>query len=159
MQNSGVSHFLLLHIFEARIGPTDSNRVFVRRKIRSVADMTEGISAAWLQTPNTMTQDVQRSCHCENRLHGPEQLESSQHQRLTEPTVLPAGIWQHPIHIFYWPCWWLRGLRSVLSTALWPRDPVFASHYRKECISAYLYDCIVPVTSWYLFQIFNSTST
>jgi len=35
------------------------------------ADMTEGISAAWLQTPNTMMWDVQRSCQCENRLHGP----------------------------------------------------------------------------------------
>jgi hypothetical protein len=35
MQNSRVSHFLHLHIFEARLAATDSNRVFVRRKIRS----------------------------------------------------------------------------------------------------------------------------
>lgn len=35
MQNFRVSHFLLLHVFEARLGPTDSNRLFVRRKIRS----------------------------------------------------------------------------------------------------------------------------
>ena len=32
MQNFHVSHFLLLRIFEARLGPTDSNRVFARRK-------------------------------------------------------------------------------------------------------------------------------
>jgi hypothetical protein len=44
MQNFRVSHFLLLHIFEARLGPTDSNRVFVRRKIRRGGH--EGISAA-----------------------------------------------------------------------------------------------------------------
>jgi len=54
-------------------------------------------------------------------------LASSQFQRLTQPTILPVGIWQS-IRIFYWPCWWLRGLRSVLSIALWPRVPVYASH-------------------------------
>jgi hypothetical protein len=159
MQNFRVSHFLLLHIlvFEARLGPTDSNRVFVRRKIRSGGHDREFLrldfrhKTQWrkmYRDPAIVRTDSMVRRH----------LASLQCQRLTQPTILPVGIWQQSINVFYWPCWWLRSLRSVLSISLWPRDPVFESHYGNDCISASLYVRVFLVTSWYLFQSCNSTS-
>jgi hypothetical protein len=55
-------------------------------------------------------------------------LANTQYQRFTQPTILPVGMWRQTVHIFYWPCWWLRSLRSVLSIALWPRVSAFASY-------------------------------
>ena len=71
MQNLRVSHLLLLLHYSKHVLDQLTATEFSQGEKSEAADMTKGISAVWLQTPNTMTYDVQRSCHCEKRLHGP----------------------------------------------------------------------------------------
>jgi hypothetical protein len=127
MQNSRVSHFLLLHIFEARLVATDSNRVFVRRKIRSGGHDWGNFCSL---TPDTKYNDA----GCTEILPLWEETPwPGAPCRFTVPTVnrtdSRTSQYMTTIHThILLAMLWLRGLRNVLSTALWPKVPVFTSH-------------------------------